>query len=122
MDSTVKDLPADEQFEIVKNISFSVTEPTEAVVTLGLTSLTVDICGLNVYATFSQALANDEQKEAIRSLRWVSDVEFGRQILNGVNPVVICKCSSLPDNFPVTNDMVKGLLSRGKSLDEEMKV
>ena len=122
MDSTVKDLPADEQFEKVKNISFSFVEPAKAIVALGLTALTVDINGLNDYAIFGQALANDEQKEAIRSLRWVSDVEFGRQILNGVNPVVICKCSCLPGNFPVTNDMVKGLLSRGKSLNEEMQV
>ena len=122
MDSAVKDLPVDEQFEKVKSINFSVMEPAKAIVALGLTALTVDINGLNDYATFSHALANDEQKEAIRSLRWVSDVEFGRQILNGVNPVVICKCSSLPDNFPVTNDMVKGLLSRGKSLNEEMQV
>ena len=56
--------------------------------------------------------------------RWITDEEFGRQILNGVNPVVIRKCSSLPDNlkFPVKHDMVKSSLVRNMSLEEEMKV
>ena len=33
--------------------------------------------------------------------------------MNGVNPVVIEKCTALPSNFPVTNDMVKGILNIG---------
>lgn len=52
--------------------------------------------------------------------RWVSDVEFGRQMLNGVNPVVIQRCTSLPDNFPFTEDMAKGLVA--STLSEEIKV
>ena len=54
--------------------------------------------------------------------RWTSDVEFGRQILNGVNCVIIKRCSELPDNFPVKNEMVKNLLSRGLTLEQEMEV
>ena len=54
--------------------------------------------------------------------RWVSDVEFGRQILNGVNPVLIRKCTKIPDNFAVTSEMVYPLMNNGKTLEEEMKV
>lgn len=54
--------------------------------------------------------------------RWMSDEEFGRQILNGVNPVVIRKCEELPKKFPVNEKMVQSSLCRGISLEEEMKV
>ena len=54
--------------------------------------------------------------------RWVSDEEFGRQILNGVNPVVIRKCTALPDNFPVTEKMVGHLMTRGLTFAKEMEV
>ena len=42
--------------------------------------------------------------------------------LNGVNPNVIRRCEKLPSNFPVTEEMVKTLLDRGKTLQEEMEV
>ena len=54
--------------------------------------------------------------------KWITDEEFGWQILNGVNPVVICRCTGLPDNFPVTNDMVKNSLVRGLTLEQEIEV
>ena len=122
MKSSTQNLPPDEQFEQVKNINFSIEDPAEALIKLGLTSLAVDLNGLSDYMKFSNALASKEEKDNIRSLRWVSDVEFGRQILNGVNPIIIRKCTTLPTNFPVTDSMVNGLLNRQQSLQDEMKV
>ena len=54
--------------------------------------------------------------------RWTSDVEFGRQVLSGVNPVIIQRCTKLPSNFGVTNDMVKQSLNKGHTLEEEIQV
>ena len=52
---------------------------------------------------------------------WDEDEFFGYQLLNGLNPMMIQHCSTLPKNFPVTDDMVKDSL-RGSSLEQEMKV
>ncbi|KAK9977012.1 hypothetical protein ABG768_018833 [Culter alburnus] len=51
---------------------------------------------------------------------WDEDEFFGYQFLNGLNPMMIQRCSKLPENFPVTDDMVKDSL-RGSSLKQEMK-
>ncbi|ROJ42272.1 Hydroperoxide isomerase ALOXE3 [Anabarilius grahami] len=51
---------------------------------------------------------------------WDEDEFFGYQFLNGLNPMIIQRCSKLPVNFPVTDDMVKDSL-RGSSLEQEMK-
>ncbi|XP_061182688.1 polyunsaturated fatty acid 5-lipoxygenase-like [Saccostrea echinata] len=41
---------------------------------------------------------------------WESDVSFGWQRLNGLNPNVICLCTHLPDKFGVTEEMIKPFL------------
>ncbi|XP_034058972.1 arachidonate 8S-lipoxygenase-like [Gymnodraco acuticeps] len=50
---------------------------------------------------------------------WTEDAFFGYQYLNGVNPMLIRRCSALPKNVPVTDEMVfpRGLYT----LAEEMK-
>ena len=80
-----------------------------------------DITDLHDYEKLA-AVLGEHELSVYKGGRWMTDVEFGRQILNGVNPVVIERCTNLPPNFPVTTDMVKGSLNRGKTLDEEMKV
>ncbi|XP_068583902.1 polyunsaturated fatty acid lipoxygenase ALOX15B-like [Cebidichthys violaceus] len=50
---------------------------------------------------------------------WKEDTFFGYQFLNGVNPMLIQRCSVLPKNFPVSDDMI--FLSGQSSLAEEMK-
>ena len=53
---------------------------------------------------------------------WKEDDFYGFQFLNGINPTVIKRCSELPPNFPVTEDMVKPFLEEDSSLEEEMEV
>ena len=64
----------------------------------------------------------DTEIKIYEAHRWVADEEFGQQILNGVNPVLIRRCSDLPETFHVTEDMVKPSLTRGLSFKEEMEV
>ncbi|XP_075940620.1 hydroperoxide isomerase ALOXE3-like [Anarhichas minor] len=55
------------------------------------------------------------------SEHWKEDEFFGFQFLNGLNPNVIKRCSELPPNFPVTEEMVKPFLKKGSSLQKELK-
>uniref|UniRef100_A0A8C0GXH9 Arachidonate lipoxygenase 3 n=1 Tax=Chelonoidis abingdonii TaxID=106734 RepID=A0A8C0GXH9_CHEAB len=52
---------------------------------------------------------------------WQEDAFFGYQYLNGFNPVLIRKCTALPENFPVTQEMVAGSLGESTSLQEELQ-
>uniref|UniRef100_A0A674JEE0 Arachidonate lipoxygenase 3 n=1 Tax=Terrapene triunguis TaxID=2587831 RepID=A0A674JEE0_9SAUR len=52
---------------------------------------------------------------------WQEDAFFGYQYLNGFNPVLIRKCTALPENFPVTQEMVAGFLGESTSLQEELQ-
>lgn len=52
----------------------------------------------------------------------MTDEEFGREFLSGLNPVLICQCKEPLAKMPVKDDDVSGLLDRGKSIEEEIKV
>lgn len=47
---------------------------------------------------------------------------FGYQFLNGCNPVLIRRCTKLPEKLPVTTEMVECSLERQLTLEEEVKV
>ncbi|XP_057631923.1 polyunsaturated fatty acid lipoxygenase ALOX15B isoform X3 [Chionomys nivalis] len=52
---------------------------------------------------------------------WQEDAFFASQFLNGLNPVLIRRCHSLPKNFPVTDEMVAPVLGPGTSLQAELE-
>lgn len=53
---------------------------------------------------------------------WKEDWFFGYQCLNGSNPRMITRCTKLPENFPVTPDMVQRSMAPKTNLDVELKV
>ena len=116
------ELPVDEKFELKKNLMLDFTGIAlrDSAVLFEKSALE-DITDLHDYEKLA-AVLGEHELSVYKGGKWMTDVEFGRQILNGVNPVVIERCTNLPTNFPVTTDMVKGFLNRGKTLDEEMKV
>ncbi|XP_021498190.1 polyunsaturated fatty acid lipoxygenase ALOX15B [Meriones unguiculatus] len=52
---------------------------------------------------------------------WQEDAFFASQFLNGLNPVLIRCCRSLPKNFPVTDEMVAPVLGPGTNLQAELE-
>uniref|UniRef100_A0A9L0ISQ1 Lipoxygenase domain-containing protein n=1 Tax=Equus asinus TaxID=9793 RepID=A0A9L0ISQ1_EQUAS len=53
---------------------------------------------------------------------WQEDLMFGYQFLNGCNPVLIRRCTKLPEKLPVTTEMVECSLERQLTLEEEVEV
>ena len=120
IDDSVLNLPLDERFDTTKLLDFTGTAVKDGA-RIVFESLFQGIDNLHDYEKMATTLCRAEVPVHEAS-RWITDVEFGRQMLNGVNPVVIQKCTELPSKFPVTRDMVEGLLNRGWTLEKEMAV
>ena len=116
----VKELPIDEQFERVKEIDFT-KNTVAAVATLSIKGYLTCFESLNDYERLATAMQKPDLP-LYEIGRWSTDREFGRQMLNGINPVVIRRCTAIPEHFPVTNELVQGFLSPRLTLDEEMQV
>jgi arachidonate 15-lipoxygenase len=56
------------------------------------------------------------QKPAV-ARRWMLDQEFARQRLDGINPFMITAIDRIPEHFPVTDDVVRGVMPDGLGLD-----
>ena len=53
---------------------------------------------------------------------WREDRFYGSQFLNGCNPESIKRCTKLPENFPVTQELVGDLLDCEDTLEKAMEV
>ncbi|CAH1245138.1 ALOX5 [Branchiostoma lanceolatum] len=52
---------------------------------------------------------------------WKSDVDFGRQFLNGLNPLILRRCRQLPETFAKKSDEIDQLLPDGQALLKEIE-
>ncbi|XP_019108817.2 hydroperoxide isomerase ALOXE3-like [Larimichthys crocea] len=108
-------LPPEVRFSFTKDVNFGWNFST------GVTELNLqgyydnkknwdDIDDINhVFWSKRTAISDYVQKH------WKEDAFFGYQFLNGVNPMLIRRCTALPENFPITDEMVQC------SLEDEMK-
>ncbi|XP_038126929.1 polyunsaturated fatty acid lipoxygenase ALOX15B-like [Cyprinodon tularosa] len=107
-------LKADDLLSLPYEVRFSFTKQTEFLFTAGagLTELKLkglaeckmgwaDLDAINRVFCCKQTDMSDYVQQ-----HWKDDDFFGYQFLNGVNPMLIRRCTVLPDNFPVTDNMV----------------
>ncbi|CAL1578725.1 unnamed protein product [Knipowitschia caucasica] len=117
-----RDLPRDNQFDSEKGVDF-VLNYSKAIENLFVNQF------MHMFQS-SWSDFGDFEKIFVRikntiseyvMQHWKEDFMFGYQFLNGCNPVLIQKCTKIPEKFPVTDDMVKVSLERGLTLEEEVK-
>uniref|UniRef100_A0A8C2XP58 Uncharacterized protein n=1 Tax=Cyclopterus lumpus TaxID=8103 RepID=A0A8C2XP58_CYCLU len=120
-------MKAESLLSLPNEVRFSFTKATEFLYTLATAAAELQLKGL------TDSKENWPNIEAIHHVfwfkrtaiseyvhnHWKEDAFFGYQFLNGVNPMLIQRCSTLPDTFPVSDDMVS--LSGQCSLADEMK-
>ncbi|KAJ0050763.1 hypothetical protein NL108_005877, partial [Boleophthalmus pectinirostris] len=112
-------LPPEVQFSFTKTTEFAFTAAT-GITELKLKGLDSKSTLWNNFAQIEKVFCNKKTNisEYVKD-HWREDTFFGYQYLNGNNPILIRRCTVLPKNFPVTDNMV--LISGNKSLSEEMK-
>uniref|UniRef100_A0A4W5LEG2 Uncharacterized protein n=1 Tax=Hucho hucho TaxID=62062 RepID=A0A4W5LEG2_9TELE len=105
---SASDLPAEVRFSFTKDLEFNSLESLASHYYFAQFHFTHDLHEHHFFLEYVEK-------------NWKEDTFFGYQLLNGLNPMMIHRCSKLPENFPVTEDMVKASLF-GKNLEAEIQV
>ncbi|XP_027802575.2 polyunsaturated fatty acid lipoxygenase ALOX15B isoform X3 [Marmota flaviventris] len=119
--ATAKDLDLNVKYSIVKNTKFYM-KGSSAFAELKIKGL-LDRTGLWRSLREMRRMFSFRKSPAAEYVfeHWQDDTFFASQFLNGLNPVLIHRCRSLPKNFPVTDDMVAPILGPGTSLQAELE-
>ncbi|XP_042174610.1 hydroperoxide isomerase ALOXE3-like [Oncorhynchus tshawytscha] len=117
---SASDLPAEVRFSFTKDLEFKFTA-VEALLSLKLETHSTNKKQWKSLDELSHVF-NGHKTDVYEYVEknWKEDEFFGYQLLNGLNPMMIHRCSKLPENFPVTEDMVKASLF-GKNLEAEIQ-
>uniref|UniRef100_A0A4W6CE04 Arachidonate 5-lipoxygenase b, tandem duplicate 3 n=1 Tax=Lates calcarifer TaxID=8187 RepID=A0A4W6CE04_LATCA len=117
-----KDLPRDIQFDSEKGVDF-VLNYSKAIENLFVNQfMHMFQSSWSDFADFERIFVRIKNTISEYVMQhWREDFMFGYQFLNGCNPVVIRKCTKLPDKFPVTHEMVSVSLERELTLEQEIE-
>ncbi|XP_075947443.1 polyunsaturated fatty acid lipoxygenase ALOX15B-like [Anarhichas minor] len=113
------DLPYEVQFSYIKSTEFLSTAATglSDLQLTGLSESTENWPDMDTIHRVSCSKLTDISEYVQK--HWKEDTFFGYQFLNGLNPMLIQRCSVLPINFPVSDDMVS--FGCHRSLADEIK-
>ncbi|KAL7382969.1 hypothetical protein ABVT39_002614 [Epinephelus coioides] len=118
-----KDLPRDIQFDSEKGVDF-VLNYSKAIENLFVNQfMHMFQSSWSDFADFETIFVRIKNTISEYVMQhWKEDFMFGYQFLNGCNPVMIRKCTKLPDKFPVTHEMVSVSLERELTLEQEIEL
>ncbi|XP_033268002.2 polyunsaturated fatty acid 5-lipoxygenase isoform X2 [Orcinus orca] len=118
-----KDLPRDTQFDSEKGVDF-VLNYSKAMENLFINRfMHMFQSSWSDFADFEKIflrISNTISEQVMN--HWQEDLMFGYQFLNGCNPVLIQRCVKLPENLPVTTEMVECSLERQLTLEQEVEL
>lgn len=69
-----------------------------------------------------QAFVSFVGEVPVASKHWQDDRFYGSHFLNGCNPDTMKRCTKLPYNFPVTQELIGNLLDKDDTLENALKV
>uniref|UniRef100_A0A452UMS7 Arachidonate 5-lipoxygenase n=1 Tax=Ursus maritimus TaxID=29073 RepID=A0A452UMS7_URSMA len=117
-----KDLPRDIQFDSEKGVDF-VLNYSRAMENLFINRfMHMFQSSWSDFADFEKIFVKISNTISERVMNhWQEDLMFGYQFLNGCNPVLIRRCTKLPEKLPVTTEMVECSLERQLALEQEVE-
>ncbi|XP_063306316.1 hydroperoxide isomerase ALOXE3-like [Pelobates fuscus] len=116
-----KDLPRDAKYSFQKyaNFGFSVVATGLELQLRGFLQSKDPWTDLNdIHKVF---LYQKTHNSVLVTQMWQEDTFFGYQYLNGVCPVILQKCTKIPDHFPVVQEMVAASLGTTTNLQKELE-
>lgn len=110
-----KGVPPGEKFTKTKN-AYMAMDFVESVANIALSSV------IRLFK-HNDTLASFKRYYPLRHIpdvasRWMEDEEFARQRLDGINPVLIKLATEIPEKFPVTDEIVRGIIPECTSLEQ----
>lgn len=120
MGDSISDLPSEVHFSFTKFKDFFVPALSRQVMK-GILSWFTSEESWKDFGAIEEGLSGQIRPPVSEYVQqhWREDAFFGYQFLNAVNPVKICRCSSLPTDLQVSDHMVT--LEGGAKLSDEMR-